>query len=234
MQKLDKAPTIQHAILCAVVALLFYSGAVLDQKIIGIAGFEFPAAAWYFILIYTLTDATTEVYGPRKSWGNLIAGYVVCCLFILVTLITIKLPYATTQDQGVAKTAYAHIEYAMNECFGWGYFVFFIGMWINVKLLGNWKLKYRGRHYFLRSYIASSLSEGFVVIFANILIWSGRLPWKTILYMIVTTYVMKLLLTFFWAFIGVGIKNILYTLEGDKNIYTFNKSFYQKIKNINQ
>ncbi len=187
--------TLHHGIVCAIIALLFYSGAVLDQKITSMFGFYMPAAAWFFIFIYPLCDSVTEVYGPKKTWGLLFAGYLVCCVFMLITSASIAMPYAPLQNNAIAKNIYPPLKSAMLSCFSLGYLAFFAGMFINVKLLGRWKLRFSGKYYFFRSYIASAISEGFVVVCANMLIWYHRIPFHSIVILILNTYALKLLLT---------------------------------------
>lgn len=209
--------------------MLFYVGAILDKKVDHFFMFTIPGAAWFFIFIYPLSDALREVYGPKKTWYNLLAGYLICTIFILITVITIRLPYAHIFGYHKTQAVYLTLQDAIIKCFSFGYVIFYIGMFINIRLLGKWKLKYKGKHYYWRSYFASAISEGFVVIFANVLIWAGRATASQILKIIVTTYLMKLILTFAWALVGTLIKNILYIIEGKDDAYVFNKEFHEQL-----
>ena len=223
--------TIHYGVICAVYALLFYTGAILDEKVDHIFKFTVPGAAWFFIFIYPLTDALTEVYGPRQAWANLLAGYVICLVFILITVSTIHFPYVHIYNYQYTQKVYLTVQDALIKCFSFGYLIFFLGMFINIKLLGKWKLKYKGKFYYWRSYFASALSEGFVVIFANILIWQNRATLSQIFKIIITTYLLKLILTFVWAYIGLCVKNILYYLEGENKSYIYNKSLHKNVEN---
>lgn len=219
--------TVHHGVVCALYAMLFYVGAILDKKIDHVFMFTIPGAAWFFIFIYPLSDALTEVYGPKKTWANLVAGYIICSLFILITVVTIHLPYANILGYQTTKNVYLTVQDAIVKCFGFGYLIFFIGMFINVKLLGKWKLKYSGKYYYWRSYVASAISEGFVVVFANLLIWYDRTSALQVFRIIVTTYILKLVLTFGWALIGTWVKNILYAIEGMDSPYIYNQDLYK-------
>jgi|GEM_PF-4849056 uncharacterized PurR-regulated membrane protein YhhQ (DUF165 family) len=227
--KNKRATTIHHGVICAVYALLFYTGAILDKKIDHIFIFTIPGAAWFFIFIYPLSDAVTEVYGPRKAWANLIAGYLICSVFIAVTAVTIHFPSAHLAGYQRTNHVYLTLQDAIVKCFSLGYLVFFVGMFINVKLLGKWKLQYNGRHYYWRSYVASAVSEGFVVIFANAFIWYNRVSLPQLFTIIITTYALKLILTFAWAFVGLIVRNVLYVIEGARQIYTFNSTLYKRL-----
>ena len=82
-----------HLIIIAMIyALLYYVSCILDQKLVHILFFSVPAPCLYFTFIYPLSDAVTEVFGPKTTWCFLISGYCVMAVFALMTLGLIHLP----------------------------------------------------------------------------------------------------------------------------------------------
>jgi uncharacterized integral membrane protein (TIGR00697 family) len=204
--------------------MLYYVSSVLDHKLVGLWIFHVPAPFLYFSFIYILSDAVTEVYGPKMTWAFLISGYIVTVLFSFLTVAIIGLPNPPGNEFLPIQANYNFLSSTILKCLGDGYLAFFIGIFINVKLLSRWKLKYKGKHYYWRSLGSTCISEAVVTVIAQFLIWGNRLPLQEVIHTIVYGYPFIMVMTILWAFLGSAIKNILYMIEG-KEKYEYNRSF---------
>ena len=208
--------------------MLYYVSCILDQKLVSFGFFAVPAPFLYFTFIYPLSDAVTEVYGPKVVWFFLITGYVVMAVFAIGTLGLIHLPNPAGVHYRNIQDDYDLLNSAILKCLSFGYIAFFIGMFINVKLLARYKLKFNGRHYYIRSVVASCISELVVTIVANVLIWGDRVSEARLLKLIIFGYLLLLIITPIWAILGKIFKDLLYFLE-DKKPYIYNTKFWDKV-----
>lgn len=219
-----------HIILISMVyVMLFYVAPVLDHKLVIIGIFEVPAPFLFFTFIYPLSDAVTEVYGPRVTWTFISSGFLMAVIFTLMTLAIAILPNPAGEEFKIAQEHYDFLIITMLKCLGLGYAAFFLGMFVNVKLLAKWKIRYKGRYYYARSYGSSCISEAIVTILGQIFIWGSRIPIRDLIHTIVYGYLFLIIITTFWVFIGAIIKNALFLIEGKKS-YKFNEEFYNNVK----
>lgn len=221
----------KHLIVIAMIyVLLFYVSGVLDRKLVEIYFFSVPAPFLYFTFIYPLSDAVTEVYGPKATWFFLISGYIMTVIFSLLTVGVIHMPNPSGVQYIQVEQDYDLLDSAILKCLGFGYLAFFVGMYINVKLLAKYKLKFNGRYYYLRSIFASCVSEFVVTVLANILIWGNRIPHGQLAALIGFGYLFLIPTTALWAILGKFVKDFLYIAEGNK-AYVYNTSFWQALRN---
>lgn len=215
-------------ILSMTYVMLYYVSTVLDYKLVHLWIFEVPAPFIYFNFIYPLSDAITEVYGPKTTWTYLLTGFAIAAAFILFTALIIALPNPSDAALIVVQGHYDFLSQTMLKCLGFGYLAFFVGMFINVKLLSKWKLRYKGKYYYMRSFIASCLSEIVVILLGQFLIWGNRLPLHELMYTILNGYPFIMATTVIWSFFGMLIKNALYLIEGNKP-YLYNKELLEQL-----
>ncbi len=219
-----------HLIIISMIyVLLFFMSSILDQKLVNIGFFSVPAPFLYFTFIYPLSNAVAEIYGPKNTWKFLLSGYFITVVFALGTLGIIHLPNPVGANYTQIQKDYEILDSAILGCLGWGYLAFFVGMFINVKLMAKFKLKFSGAHYYRRSIISCLFSELIVTILANLLIWGPRLTYKELIKLIFFGYLFLIPVTIIWAYIGNVFKNILYICEGNKK-YIFNEDFWRVLK----
>ena len=220
----------KHLIIIAMIyVLLFYVSCILDQKLVEIWFFSVPAPFLYFTFIYPLSDAVTEVYGPKTTWFFLLCGYITTVVFSLLTVGVIHMPNPSGVQYMTVQQDYDLLDSAIIKCLGFGYLAFFIGMYVNVKLLAKYKLKFNGRYYYLRSIFACCISEFIVTVLANILIWGDRISHVQLAYLIGFGYLFLIPTTLLWAVVGKFVKDFLYIAEGQK-AYVYNTSFWSALR----
>ncbi len=215
-------------IVSMIYVMLYYMTCILDQKLVSFGFFSVPAPYLYFTFIYPLSDAIVEVYGPRLTWFLLLCGYFTMVIFALMTLGIIHLPNPAGIRYDLIQKDYDLLDSAILMCMSFGYLAFFIGMFINVKLLAKFKIKFNGKHYYLRSIVASCVSELAVSIISNVLIWGSRVTEANLIKLIVFGYLLLLLITPIWAIVGKFLKDILYICEGEQ-AYVYNTHFWKMI-----
>ena len=220
----------QIAILGMIYALLFYVPCILDEKLVGLyflwIPFSIPSPFLFFTFIYPLSNAVTEVYNSSMTWFFLIAGFVVMLIFAGLTIGAIHAPNPAGVKYALIQSDYNLIDTAVSMCMGWGYLAFFLGMFINVKILAKYKIKFSGKHYYRRSVYACCISELVVTVVANVLIWGPRLPLFSLLKLIFFGYIFLLVITPVWVLLGMLIKIALHKLEGEQR-YMYNKEFHE-------
>lgn len=222
-----------HIIIISMIyVMLYYMSTVVDYKLVHLWIFEVPAPFLYFNFIYPLSDAVTEVYGPKVTWLYLITGFLITSFFVFLTVGIVQLPNPIGENFTVIQSHYNFLSQTMLKCLSFGYLAFFVGMYINVKLLSKWKLKYNGKYYYIRSFSASCISEAVVILLGQMLIWGTRLPVREVFYTIINGYPFIMGTTVLFSILGLGIKNLLFTIENQQS-YVYNKDFFNKFMKEN-
>lgn len=110
----------------------------------GVASFIFPA-------IYPLSDSITEVYGQKTSLYLTMVSYLVIISGSLINNLLLSSSsnhhlYDFLVKSSLSVTIMGPIAYITTS-------------YINIKLISRLKLKMRGKHFMIRSFICSGLSE---------------------------------------------------------------------------
>ena len=111
----------------------------------------FGVAALVFPAIYPLSDSITEVYGKEVAWYIVVACYVPAVIISLVNNVLLSCAdnhslYDFLLKPSIMITIMGPIAYVVTS-------------WINVRLISQLKMKMRGKHFAIRSFICSGISE---------------------------------------------------------------------------
>ena len=159
----------------------------------------FGVAALIFPAIYPLSDSITEVYGKKVAWYVVIACYVPAVIISLINNLLLSSAdnhhlYDFLLKPSMAITIMGPIAYIVTS-------------WINVKLISRLKMKMRGKHFSIRSFVCSGLSETITsLIVLPVVFYQQGLHYTTSLY--IGSVLVKMLITIPFVFIArmlVGI-----------------------------
>lgn len=152
----------------------------------------FGVAALIFPAIYPLSDSITEVYGKKVAWYLVIACYVPAVIISFLNNLLLSSAdnhhvYDFLLKPSLMITIMGPIAYVMTS-------------WINVKLISQLKMKMRGKHFSIRSFICSGLSETLTSLVVLPVVFYGQgLQYTSHLY--VGSVLVKILITipFVWV-----------------------------------
>ena len=146
----------------------------------------FGLAALIFPAIYPLSDSITEVYGKKVAWYIVIACYVPAVTISIINNVLLSSAdnhhlYDFLLKPSLAITIMGPIAYILTS-------------WINVKLISKLKMKMRGKHFSIRSFVCSGLSETLTsLVVLPVVFYQQGLQYTTNLY--IGTVLIKMLIT---------------------------------------
>ena len=167
-------------------AILLFIPDVIMYKIVKIGPVTESAAILFFPFVYSLVDSITEVYGRKISLFIISSCYIVGLFFSMLLMGAVHLP---------SPVGWAH-QSSFTFVFSQGPWVMLVGiisvglsMYVNIKLIAAWKKKLRGRHFIIRSIVASSIGEIIVTGVAYPLIF--RSLGVDLFYLMLNAYLFK-------------------------------------------
>lgn len=165
----------------------------------------FGVAALVFPAIYPLSDSITEVYGKKVAYYLVMACYVPA---IILSILNNALLASAENHQiydfllkpSLAITFIGPVAYIVTS-------------YINVKLISKLKMKMRGRHFIVRSFICSGLSEAITsIIVLPIVFYNQGTHYITNLYL--GSVLIKILITIPFVLIARVLVTIYRRVEG--------------------
>jgi uncharacterized integral membrane protein (TIGR00697 family) len=171
---------------------LMLAANVLIYKLIIIGGFIMSVGSFVIPCVHVVIDIISERYGYTISKKIIFCGLISQLIFALICGFLITLPspsfwhYQDAYDQVLGKSM---------RIFCGSFLGTFIGMFINLKLISKWKILIKGKYFWLRSLGASAAGQLIFTIITISYDMAGIQPAKTILGIILTSYVIKLIFT---------------------------------------
>lgn len=181
---------------------------------IGVAALIFPA-------IYPLSDSITEVYGKRVAWYMVTACYVPAIIISLINNVLLSTAdnhhlYDFLLQPSLAITIMGPIAYLVTA-------------YINVSLISKLKMKMRGKHFVIRSFICSGLSGAITsIIVLPVAFFDHGFNYITSIY--AGSVLTKMLITIPFVFLARILVGI-YRLVEDKNEKPYNTGLILNIDN---
>ena len=172
----------------------------------------FGVAALIFPAIYPLTDSITEVYGKKTAWYIVIACYIPAVIISLINNVLLSCAnnhhlYDFLLKPSMAITVMGPIAYIVTS-------------FINVKLISKLKMKMRGKHFSIRSFICSGCSETITsLVVLPVVFHEQGLEYTAALY--VGSVLIKMLITIPFVFIARLLVGI-YRQVDDKHELPYN------------
>ena len=143
-----------------------------------------------FPLTYIFGDIFTEVYGYGASRRAIWIGFVACMVMALFGLVVVAIPAASDWPN---QAAFEAVFYTVPRFIVASLVAFWLGEFTNSYTLAKMKLWTEGKHLWTRT-IGSTVTGQFVDTTVLILIaFGGRTSWSTMLNLIISGYLAKVL-----------------------------------------
>lgn len=178
-------------ILCAINITCLLISNIITVKTINIFGLIFTAGDILFPITYILNDVFTEVYGFNKSKLVIWLSFVCNLLMVIVFKIVIWLPVDETFE---IQNELVNVLGSTPRILVASFISFLVGNFANSIVMSKMKVKTKGKYLALRTISSTLIGEGLDTIIFIPIVFIGSLDLKTILFLIINTYVFKVLL----------------------------------------
>lgn len=178
-------------ILCGINITCLLVSNIITIKTINIFGLIFTAGDILFPITYILNDVFTEVYGFNKSKLIIWLSFFCNLLMVIIFKITILLPVNETFDM---QNDLVNILGSTPRIIISSIISFLVGNFANSIVMSKMKVKTKGKYLALRTIGSTLIGEGLDTIIFIPIVFIGALDLKTILFLIIDTYVLKVTL----------------------------------------
>jgi queuosine precursor transporter len=196
----------------------------LANKLTLVANIVLPGGIFVFPLTFCICDIVGEVYGyayPRLFiWVGVFSE-------LAFSLITIVVSHTAAPEYFKSPEAY---QIVFDPTFRYvisGLTALLIGEFLNAYLLAKCKIKFKGRVtklFLFRSLFSTAMGQASLTVVADILNYTGKMPSKDLVYMMLSGYSWKMLVAFILVFPSWAIVKYL---KKNENIdhYDINTNF---------
>lgn len=164
---------------------------IITIKTINIFGLIFTAGDILFPITYILNDVFTEVYGFKKARFIIWISFFCNLLMVIIFGITIALPVDETFEM---QSALVNILGSTPQILFASFISFLIGNFANSIVLSKMKVKTKGKYLALRTITSTLIGEGLDTLLFIPIVFIGVLDLKSILFLMIDTYILKVLL----------------------------------------
>ena len=164
---------------------------IITIKTINISGLIFTAGDILFPITYILNDVFTEVYGFKKARFIIWISFFCNILMVIIFGITIALPVDETFEM---QSALVNILGSTPRILFASFISFLIGNFANSIVLSKMKVKTKGKYLALRTITSTLIGEGLDTLLFIPIVFIGTLDLKSILFLMIDTYILKVLL----------------------------------------
>lgn len=178
-------------ILCAINITCLLISNIITIKTINILGLIFTAGDILFPVTYILNDVFTEVYGFNKSKLIIWLSFFCNLLMVIIFRITILLP---VNENFEMQNDLVNILGSTPRILIASFISFLVGNFANSIVISKMKVKTKGKYLALRTIGSTLIGEGLDTIIFIPIVFMGNLDLKTILFLIMDTYFLKVLL----------------------------------------
>lgn len=164
---------------------------IITIKTINIFGLIFTAGDILFPITYILNDVFTEIYGFKKARFIIWISFFCNLLMVIIFGITIALPVDETFEM---QSALVNILGSTPQILFASFISFLIGNFANSIVLSKMKVKTKGKYLALRTITSTLIGEGLDTLLFIPIVFIGVLDLKSILFLMIDTYILKVLL----------------------------------------
>ena len=175
-----------HLTLSFTVILLLSNTA--EIKICDFFGFSVGAGTLIFPLLYVINDILTEVYGFTAARKVIWTALLWNCIFTAFIYIILLIPSSPHFEQ---KQAFEQIFSISPRIVFASIFSYFIGELLNSSIIAALKIKFQGRFFALRAIFSTLISSATESSAFAYIAFSGRIPNKELIEMIVLLTLIK-------------------------------------------
>jgi len=159
-------------------------------KIVGIGSFVFPAAVFLFPITYITNDILAEVYGYEKARPVIWTGFLMNLLAVAFLWSTTYLPSPVFFEGG---DAYKAVLSSTPRMLAASLTAYLCGSFINAFTVSKLKIATKGKFLGFRLILSTVLGEGIDSIIFITIAFIGQMPFPSLLTMIATQAVIKIL-----------------------------------------
>ena len=192
------------------VAILMISNTVAT-KLFQLGPFFFTGAIMIFPISYIFSDILTEVYGYRASRKIIWAGFASIIVMSIVYYLVQLLPPAPFWPN---QQAYEVILGLVPRIVLGSIVGYFAGEFSNSYVLSKLKIWTKGKHLWARTISSTIIGEGVDTILFGTIAFVGTIPWNTLILVIISSYIAKVLIEILFTPITYIIVKKLKHLEG--------------------
>lgn len=202
-------------ILCALNITCLLISNIITVKTINIIGLIFTAGDILFPITYIINDIFTEVYGFEKSKFVIWLSFLCNLLMVIAFTITIELPADKNFEM---QDAIANIFSRTPQMLLASFLSFLLGSFSNSLILSKMKVKTKGKFLALRTITSTIVGEGLDTIIFISIAFGNVLDLKSLIFLIIDTYVLKVLIEVILTPITYKVVNIVKKKE-NKDVY---------------
>ena len=194
---------------------ILLAATVVAYRIVNIGPVSEQGSTLIYTFSFFLSNVFSEVYGPNLSkkliWESIGCGYLFAILLTAVNL----LPAPDYWDNtGAYDQVLGHVLRFTNA----GVIGYLLSAFLNVYLITKWKFKMNGRLFWVRSLLASTISEGFATFIAGFITFFGMISTENIILVMTSAFIFKI----FYGFVAVWpasfLAFVLKKVEADVNV----------------
>jgi len=168
----------------------FLLSAVLANRLALYGSTTGSAATLIFPFTYLCADVVAEVYGYKMARQLIWFGLFCEFLFAFSAHFLIKLPHPETWK--FAENYFIVLDPLLRITLA-SILATLVGSFANIYLLTKWKLLVKGKYFWLRSLLSSTFGELLFTIIADLVIFYGKVPTHSLLEIMCTSYLFKLI-----------------------------------------
>ncbi|EHL31805.1 queuosine precursor transporter [Legionella drancourtii] len=186
----DKQDNFKYMRLLSMIYVAFLMAAtIMAYKLVDLWGITEPGSTLIYTFTFFLGNVYAELYGPNYAkkliWESIVTGYIFALLITLVN--SFPSPSYWNMYEEFNKVI-GHVLRFTNA----GVIGYLLSAFLNIYLLTKWKYKLRGKYFWIRSLLASSISEGLATFVAGLITFIGMMPTTKILLVMTNAFFFKI------------------------------------------
>ena len=195
------------------VALIFLT-MVIENHVVILGSIKILSGTLVIPLSYAISDVIAEIYGyyemRRLIWVSIIVLYGSAFIIFVIMHLPVDVSNHSNDAYKIIFGPFLKdvVTYSIAT---------FLGVFLNTYLISKWKILVKGRYFWLRSLGASMIGEAIFITTWGFLGFSDKFPLKTLLSLMLISYLCKLIYNL-CAIIPTSILVvILRNAEGEEN-----------------
>lgn len=188
--KIENISNFKYMRILAMIYITFLMAAtIMAYKLVNVWGFTEPGSTLIYTFTFFIGNVYAELYGPNYAkkliWESIITGYIFAVLITIVNYLPSPL-YWDMHEEYMKVTG--HVLRFTNA----GVVGYLLSTFLNVYLLTKWKYQLKGKYFWVRSLLASSISEGVATFIAGLITFIGMIPTTKIFLVMTYAFIFKI------------------------------------------
>jgi len=170
---------------------------------------------------YVLSDVIAEVYGYKISRQLIWLGLSCVFVFIFSCVFLIHLP---SPSYWYYQADYEFVFDRLPRVFIGSFFGLLTGSFLNIYILTKWKILTRGKYFWLRSAVSSSIGEAVFTVITITANYIGVFQLSHVMELMAVSYIFKIITSIISVIPASVLASYLKKLEGI-DVYDYNTNF---------